>query len=412
MAAVGGAEGAAAAGVDIHTLFLHIAVILLTGKIFGTLFKRLGIPAVLGEVFAGIILGQSLLGWIPLSEAIKVLAELGVILLLFEVGLEADIHMLIKVGVWSTLVAVIGAVVPFAGGFAISYYVFDLSLISSLFIGGALTATSIGITVRVLTDLGKHKARFAQIVLGAAVLDDILGVVILAALYEFSKTKEVNLEATTSLMFHIAMFFVIAPIVARVMAKALSYVVDKLKEPEIIPATVLSLILGVGYAAYRAGSPEILGAFTAGLALSRRFALPFAAFLHLNEKIVHKVEEGITPLVQVIAPIFFVSVGLALNLKAIDFSSGEFWAFSLSLIVIAIFGKVIAGFVVKGSFRERMSIGLSMMPRGEVGLIFAEFGRSFNAIDSVGYAVVVFVVAVTTLLAPILIKLNLRGDEG
>ncbi len=409
MAAAGGIENSAPA-VDIHTLFLHIAIILLAGRVFGTLFKRLGIPAVLGEVFAGVILGQSVLGIIPLSEAIKVLAELGVILLLFEVGLEADLHMLIRVGIWSTLVAIVGALLPFAGGFVISYYIFDLPLISALFIGGAMTATSIGITVRVLTDLNKHKARFAQIVLGAAVLDDVLGVVILAALYEFSKTQEVNWEATTSLMTHIAIFFVVAPIIARALAKILSYIVDKLNEPEVIPATILSLILGVGYAAYKVGSPEILGAFTAGLALSRRFALPFAAFLQLNDRIVHKVEEGIGPLVNIMAPIFFVSVGLALNLKAIDFSSGEFWAFSLSLIVVAIAGKVLAGFVVPGSFRERMSIGLSMMPRGEVGLIFAEFGRSFNAIDSVGYAVVVFVVAVTTLLAPILIKLNLRGE--
>ncbi len=400
--------GGEAVTVDIHTLFLHIAIILISGRIFGTLFKKVGIPPVLGEVFAGIILGQSVLGLIPLSEAIKVLAELGVILLLFEVGLEADLHMLIRVGIWSALVALVGAVLPFAGGFVVSYYMFDMPLISSLFIGGALTATSIGITVRVLTDLGKHKDRFAQIVLGAAVLDDILGVIVLAALYEFSKTKEVNLEATAGLMFHIAIFFVVAPIVARLLAKFINFMVEKFNEPEIIPASILSLILGVGYLSYRAGSPEILGAFTAGLALSRRFAVPFAAFLHLNERIIHKVEEGILPLVHVMAPIFFVSVGLALNLRAIDFSSGAFWGFSLLLIAVAIVGKVLAGFVVPGSFRERMSIGLSMMPRGEVGLIFAEFGRSFHAIDSEGYAVIVFVVAVTTLLAPILIKLNLR----
>jgi len=297
--------------------------------------------------------------------------------------------MLVRVGIWSILVAFVGAVVPFGGGFVISYYLLDMPLISSLFIGGALTATSIGM----------------------AVLDDILGVVILAALYEFSKTKEVNLEATTNLMIHIGMFFVIAPFVARFAAKLLSWIVEKLNEPEVIPASILALILGVGYAAYSVGSPEILGAFTAGLALSRRFAVPFAAFLQLNEKIVHRVEEGITPLTNIMAPIFFVSVGLALNLKAIDFSSKEFWIFSLSLIAIAIFGKVIAGFVAPGNFREKLNIGLSMMPRGEVGLIFAEFGRSFKAIDSVGYAVVVFVVAVTTLLAPILLKLNVRDES-
>ena len=401
--------GPTAPAVDIHTLFLHIAIILISAKAFGMIFKRLGIPPVLGEVTAGVVLGQSLLGLIPLSDAIKVLAELGVILLLFEVGLEADIHMLVRVGIWSTLVAIVGAVVPFAGGFAISYYLFDMPLISSLFIGGALTATSIGITVRVLTDLKKHKARFAQIVLGAAVLDDIMGVVILAALYEFSKTKSVNLDATAMLMFDIAVFFVVAPIIARLVAKILSYIIMKWGDMEIIPTTILSLVLFTGHVAYRVGSPEILGAFTAGLALSRRFALPFATFLHLDQKIIHKVEEGIGPLVWVIAPIFFVAVGLALNLKAIDFTSAEFWTFSLLLIAIAIVGKVAAGFVVPGSLRDRLNIGFSMMPRGEVGLIFAEFGRSFNAIDQVGYAVLVFVVAVTTFLAPIFLRITVRS---
>ncbi|WP_457600643.1 cation:proton antiporter [Hydrogenivirga sp.] len=408
MAAVGGAEGAAAAGVDIHTLFLHIAIILLSGKIFGTLFKKLGIPAVLGEVFAGIILGQSLLGLIPLSEAIKVLAELGVILLLFEVGLEADIHMLVRVGLASAVVAFLGAALPFAGGFLVSYYLFDMSLISSLFIGGALTATSIGITVKVLSDLGKRKAKFAQIVLGAAVLDDILGVVILAALYEFSKSGEVNWGSTAGLMLDIAIFFLVAPFVARLVAKFISFMVYKFKDEDIIPPVILSLVLFAGYGAYRVGSPEILGAFTAGLALSRRFVVPFAAFMKLNEKILHSVEENIRPLVWVISPIFFVSVGLALNFKAIDFSSGYFWLLSLSLIAVAVFGKLLSGMLIPMSFRDRLNIGLSMMPRGEVGLIFAEFGKSFGAIDELGYAVVVFVVATTTLLAPIFLKLSVR----
>ncbi len=407
MAVVGGAEGTTA-GVDIHTLFLHIAVILISGKLSGTVFKRFGIPAVLGEVFAGIILGQSLLGIIPLSEAIKVLAELGVILLLFEVGLEADIHMLVKVGPASALVAFLGAVLPFAGGFIISRYLFDMSTMSALFIGGALTATSIGITVKVLSDLGKKKAKFSQIVLGAAVLDDVLGVVILAALYEFSKSGQVNWKATAGLMMDIAIFFVVAPFVARLSAKLIYFVVYKLQDTDVIPPVILSLVLFTGYGAYRVGSPEILGAFTAGLGLSRRFIVPFAGFMKLNEKVIHSVEENIRPLVWIVSPIFFVSVGLALNFKVIDLGSSDFWLLSLSLTVVAMLGKVVSGLLIPLSFKDRINIGLSMMPRGEVGLIFAEFGRSFGAIDEVGYAVVVFVIAVTTLLAPILLKFSVK----
>jgi len=402
------AAPAGSGGIDVHQLFLHLAVILFSAKFFGTLFKRLGIPPVLGEVFAGIVLGQSLLGLIPLSEAIKVLAELGVILLLFEVGLEADIHMLMRVGIWSFLVATVGAVLPFFGGFAVSYYLFGLDLVASLFMGGALTATSIGITVRVLTDLGKHKERFAQIVLGAAVLDDIMGVIILAALYEFAKTRTVQLDATLNLVLHIAMFFLIAPFLANIIAKLLSLFAKKAQDLDIIPPTIMGLILMAAYAAHKFGSPSILGSFTAGLALSRQFVIPFAAFMRLEEKIIEKVEEGIKPLVWVLAPVFFVSVGLALNLKAIDFSSPQFWSFAGALIAVGLFSKVFAGVVAPGSFREKLSVGFSMLPRGEVGLIFAEFGRSFGAINEVEYAVIVFVVAVTTLVAPVVLKVLLR----
>ncbi len=394
---------------DVSTLFLHIAIMLLAGKMLGEFFAKIGIPSVLGEVTAGVILGQSLLGLIPLDQAIKVLAELGIILLLFEVGLEADLHMLIKTGAWAVLAAAVGAVLPFAGGFAVSYYFFDQDLMTSLFIGGALTATSIGITVRVLTDLGKHKDRFAQIVLGAAVLDDILGVVVLAALYEFSKTKEVHLDATFNLVFHIALFFILAPILANIMARLISLMARVMASLDFIPPSIMALILFFAYLAHKVGSPEILGSFTAGLALSRRFVVPFASFLRTDEKLLHKIEEGIRPLVWTLAPIFFVSVGLALNLKAIDFSSAEFWMFAGTLILIAIVGKVLCGFVVLGiPFREKLNIGFSMMPRGEVGLIFAEFGRSFKILDDVNYAVIVFVVAVTTFLAPILLKINAR----
>ncbi len=394
---------------EISTLFLHIAIMLLAGKLLGEFFAKVGIPAVLGEVTAGVIIGQSVLGLISLEEAIKVLAELGIILLLFEVGLEADLHMLIKTGLWSFLAATVGAVLPFIGGFVISYYFFDQDILTSLFIGGALTATSIGITIRVLTDLGKHKDRFAQIVLGAAVLDDILGVVVLAALYEFSKTKEVHMDATLNLIFHIALFFIFAPILANILARLISFIVKYMATLDFVPPSIMALILFFAYLAHKVGSPEILGSFTAGLALSRRFTIPFATFLRTDEKLLHKIEESIKPLVWTLTPIFFVSVGLALNLKAIDFSSLQFWAFSLSLIGVAIVGKVLCGFVVMGiPLREKFSIGFSMMPRGEVGLIFAEFGRSFKILDDVNYAVIVFVVAVTTFLAPIMLKITTK----
>ncbi|MEN3028106.1 MAG: cation:proton antiporter, partial [Aquificaceae bacterium] len=389
---------------EIHILFLHLAIILFLARIIGDTFGRLGFPPVLGEILVGIILGQSALGLIQPNEVLKLLAEIGVILLLFHIGLEADINQLKKVGVPAFVVAFVGAFTPMLFGALLSYYLLGLPLSVSLFIGGTLTATSIGITVRVLDDLGKMKERFAQIVLGAAVLDDIFGVIVLAGLYEFSKEGVVHFDALTMLVLYIASFFLFSPILAQILARVISLLSRKLGTEDFVPPTVVGMVFLFAYLAHEVGSPEILGAFTAGLALSRRFALPFAMFLRTDEKMAHKVEHTITPLMWVMTPVFFVYVGLQLNLKAIDFTSSRFWLLSLLILLVAIISKVMAGFFVKGSIREKLLIGFGMLPRGEVGLIFAEFGRHSGLYDDMLYAVVIFVVAVTTLVAPIALK--------
>ena len=160
---------------EAHDYFLTLLIILLSARIFTELAVRLQSPSVLGELFAGIVLGPSLLGWIEPVESIKLLAEIGIIMLLFEVGLESDVKSLVKTGTKSTIVAILGFILPFFGGFSLAYWGFELTLLVSLFIGGTLTATSIGITLRVLADLGRQHETDGQIVLGAAVLDDILG---------------------------------------------------------------------------------------------------------------------------------------------------------------------------------------------------------------------------------------------
>ncbi|MCX8060116.1 MAG: cation:proton antiporter, partial [Aquificaceae bacterium] len=195
------------------------------------------------------------------------------------------------------------------------------------------------------------------------------------------------------------------PILAQILGKIISLLSKGLGTEDFIPPTVVATIFLFSFLAHEMGSPEILGAFTAGLALSRRFALPFALFLKTDEKMAHKVEHTITPLVWVFTPVFFVYVGLQLNLKAIDFSSYEFWRLSLLLLVVAVVSKVLSGFFVRGTLREKLLIGFSMLPRGEVGLIFAEFGRQSGLYDATLYAVVVFVVAVTTLLSPFALKM-------
>ncbi len=200
---------------DLHLIFLYLAILLFFARLTGDIFAKFGIPSVLGEIFVGVLLGQSVLGIIPLNDVMRLLAELGIILLLFHIGLEADLKQLKEVGFSAAAVAITGALAPMVAGFLVSYYVFNFPVITSLFIGGTLTATSIGITVRVLEDLGKMRERFAQIVLGAAVLDDIFGVVVLAALFEFSKTQEINVNATLLLILYIGTFFLFAPIIGK-----------------------------------------------------------------------------------------------------------------------------------------------------------------------------------------------------
>jgi Kef-type K+ transport system membrane component KefB len=374
----------------------------------GDTFAKFGLPAVLGEILVGVLLGKSALGLIEVNEIIKVLAELGVILLLFQVGLEADIHQLKKVGIKAFIVAFVGAFAPMLLGFLAGYYLLNLPFLTSLFLGGTLTATSIGITVGVLEDLGKMKERFAQIVLGAAVLDDIFGVIVLAGLYELSKEGRVHVDALLLLILYIGSFFVFSPILAQILARVIQLLSRKLGTMDFVPPAVLSMVLFFAFLAHEVGSPEILGAFTAGLALSRRFAIPFAQFLKTDERMAEKIEHSILPLVWVLTPIFFVYVGLQLNLKAIDFTSAKFWTLALLITLVAVIGKVISGFFVRVPLREKLLIGFSMLPRGEVGLIFAEFGRQAKVYDDTLYAVVIFVVAITTLMSPIILKMLIK----
>lgn len=397
---------------EVHQIFFHLAILLLFARVTGDVFSKFGIPSVIGEIIVGIILGQSVLGIIPLNEALKLLAELGIILLLFHIGLEADLKQLKKTGFSAVFVALTGATMPMILGFLCSYYILSLPLTTSLFIGGTLTATSIGITVRVLEDLGKIKERFAQIVLGAAVLDDIFGVVVLATLYEFSKTEQIDVNGALLLVLYIGTFFLFAPVIGKIFAYLISALSKKLNTLDFVPSVVVAVILIFAFAAHEIGSPEILGAFTAGIAFSRRFTIPFAAAFQADKSIIHKIEESLSPLIWLFTPIFFVYVGLQINLKAIDFTSFEFWSMSILLSIVAIVSKLSCGLLVKGSMKEKISIGLSMLPRGEVGLIFAEFGRLSGIFNNTIYAVIIFTVALTTFLSPLVLKKIWKDSEG
>lgn len=388
-----------------HTIFLYLGLIVLLARIIGDTVAKFGYPSVIGEILVGIVLGKSVLGLIEPNEVIKILAEIGVVLLLFQVGIEANIKQLRMVGTNALVVAISGALLPIAFSFIVCYWILKMSIITSLFIGGTLAATSIGITVRVLKDLGRMKENFAQVVLGAAVLDDILGVIILATLIQLSSSLSFQVNNLLILSLYLITFFVCAPLVAQIMTKLIEFLSEKLENLDFIPATVISVVFIFSFLAYKFGSPEILGAFVVGLAMSRGFNIPFLKFLSTKKQTTEKVEHSILPLIWLFTPVFFVFIGLQVNLKAINFASPDFWVLSLIIGIIAIISKVFAGFTLKISFREKLMIGFSMLPRGEVGLIFAEFGRQARIFDDLLYAVIIFVVLITTFIAPLALRI-------
>ena len=391
---------------ELHEFLLGLFLILISARIFAELFSYLRLPPVLGEVFAGIVLGPSFLGLVEVNEVIKILAEIGIILLLFEVGLETDFEKLKRQGFNSFIVAIGGALTPFLAGFLLSYYLFNLPLIVSLFIGGTLTATSIGITIRVLKDLGKERTTLAQIVIGAAVLDDIIGVILLVILADFALTGEVDIKNTLRVIALIALFFLTAPLLAVLLSKVIHVYDRKYRRvPGFLPTIVVSLILFFAYIAHFFGAPEIVGAFAAGIALSRRFFLPFGIALKADAEFINQLETQMKPLIYLFTPIFFVTVGLSMNLREIDFSSPHFWLLTGLLTLLGFAGKLVGAFLIKGfSHLEKLAVGVSMVPRGEVGLIFAELGRVSNIFNNEIYSAVVFVVVLTTLIPPFLLK--------
>ncbi len=389
---------------EADTFFLQLLIILLSARFFAEIAVLLKMPSVIGELLAGILLGPSLFGWLEPNEVIRLLAEIGIILLLFEVGINTDIKRLASAGREAVVVALGGFIVPFALGFFVAYWLFSLPVMLSLFIGGTLTATSIGITVRVLTDLGRQNKAEGQIILGAAVIDDVLGVILLALIYESATEGGISLANTSRILIFVSVFFFIAPIAAKLISHIIHHLDRKNHVPGLIPTSIVSLVLFFAWIAHFVGAPELLGGFAAGLALSRRFFLPFGVALHQEAKFANRIENQMRPIIQLFTPIFFVMVGLSLNFRDIDWSSSFIWSFSAVFFTIAVIGKYAGAIFLHQRLAMRIAIGMSMVPRGEVGLIFAELGRVSGIFSNEIYAGMVIVIALTTLLAPLVMN--------
>lgn len=385
-----------------NIFLIQLVLILFSARLFGEVAAYFKVPSVIGELVAGIIIGPSLLGFVAMSNPIQLLAQIGIILLLFEVGIETDMGKLSAAGGKAFIVALVGVVLPFVLGFWTTYYFFHFSLLVCLFIASTLTATSIGITLRVLRDLKKQKSHEAQIVIGSAVIDDIIGIVLIGVLYEFSMSGNVNLWNMEKIILIIALFFFLSPFLAKGIAKIIKKWNEKSEIPGLLPTTIISLILLCAWAAHRVGAPALLGGFAAGLALSRQFPV---SFLRGSKEFSVRVEEKMKPIVHIFTPIFFVSIGLSLDLSSIVWGSSFIWALSGSLLFVAILGKLLSSFFLKGeNIRMKLIIGTAMIPRGEVGLIFAKIGLTLGVFQDDIYAAVILVITITTLVAPFALR--------
>jgi Kef-type K+ transport system membrane component KefB len=387
------------AGLDLPTFLLAFAAALLGAKLFGELAERLGQPAVLGELVAGVLLGPSVLGLVTLTESILLLAEIGVILLLFEVGLETDLRELVRVGGPALTVALAGMALPFLGGFLLTRALGEPAL-TAIFVGAALTATSIGITARVLSELKVLATREGQIILGAAVADDVLGLVVLAVVARIAGPGGVDTALVLRATGLAIGFLAVALALGIPLGHWLVGIVGRANVRGILGAASVAFALLVALAAKKAGSAEIVGAFATGLVLART-----------NRR--HDITQAVKPVVDVFAPIFFVAVGAQVNvalLNPLEPRNRASLLLALGLTLVGFLGKFAAGFCAWGNVR-RAFIGAGMVPRGEVGLIFASLGRATGALPPGVFAAVVLAVFATTFLAPPLLK-ALRGGLG
>lgn len=367
------------------TLLVTLVAVFIATKLLGALAQRLGQPAVLGELVAGIALGGSLLGILdPADPVVHALAELGVLILLFEIGLHTDVRSLARVGTAATAVASVGVVLPFALGYAVAA-AFGLPAIAALVVGATLTATSVGISARVLSDLGRLETPAGQIVLGAAVIDDVIGLIILsvvAGVVGGGSVTALGVAGTSA----IAIGFVVAAIVlGGLIAPPTFRLVARIRTDGALGLLALAFAFLLAWLAGLAGSAPIIGAFAAGLVLH-----PTAQR--------REIERATTTLGHFFVPIFFASVGAAVELRAL--SDPRALAIGGALVVVAILGKVAAGWAPLWWRGEKLLVGVAMVPRGEVGLIFAQMGLTTGAIGADLFGALMLMVLVTTFVTP------------
>lgn len=376
------------------TLFMMLAA----AKLMAEIFERLRQPAVVGEILAGVIIGPSVFGWVAPNEITGTLAEIGVIFLLFTVGLETKPASIFQVGRRALIVAVLGVVTPFLAGWLLMK-AWGGSGLESMFLGTAMVATSVGITARVLSAMGKLNALTSRIILGAAIIDDILGLIILAVVSSLAigPANYLSIIVTALLAIGFTTFVVLvgAPVVKRVAPK-----IENLQGSESLFVGALLLCLGISVAASFIGVAAIVGAFLAGM-----------AFAEVAEErpTMHKQMSGVT---EFLVPFFLVNIGMQLKLGI--FRDPSVVAFAALVTLIAVITKLVgcgAGAWGLG-WRRIGQVGMGMVPRGEVGIVVAQIGIAIAVISDSLYGVVLMMAVATTLIAPPFLRVLFASERA
>jgi Kef-type K+ transport system membrane component KefB len=396
----------------IATVLLSLAVILVAAKLGGDVATRLGQPAVLGELVIGVLLGNlSLVGYtgldgIKTDPSISLLAGLGVIVLLFEVGLESTVGQMLKVGLTAFVVASVGVIGPFALGWGVGAWLLpQASSYVHAFLGATLSATSVGITARVLQDLGRSQSREARIILGAAVIDDVLGLVILAvmggAIAAADRGGELSYVSIGEIVGKATVFLVGSLALGVYLSPRLFRIASKLRARGVLLALGLAFCFLLSWIASRIELAPIVGAFAAGLILED---VHYRDFVDRGE---HGLEVLIAPIASFLVPVFFVLMGMRTDL--LSFAQPGVLTLAAALTLAAVLGKQACALGVLGGGVDRLTVGIGMIPRGEVGLIFANMGLMLSVkgeriLTSATYSAIVVMVIVTTMSTPPLLK--------
>jgi Kef-type K+ transport system membrane component KefB len=370
---------------SVTSLFLIMAALVTAARLGGSLALRLGQPGVLGELIAGILIGPSLLGVVdPTLPAIHLLSEFGVVILLFQIGLHTDLRALRTVGPASLTVGVVGVVLPFVAGYAVAHWL-GVATLPAIVVGASMTATSIGITVRILDELHLLDSREGKTVLGAAVIDDVIGLIILAVVTSLASGGAVTALSVGRTVALAIGFLVVTLVVGERVAPRLFRLIDRLPGEGSIGALALAFALVMAAAADLSGSAMIIGAFAAGLVLPP------------GEQR-HRIETATAPVGHFFVPIFFASVGAAVDVRAM--LAPDALQLGAALLLVGIVTKVAAGHAPFWIAMHHRLVGVAMVPRGEVGLIFAQMGLTTAVLSGGQFGAIMLMVMGTTMITP------------